>query len=238
LPEEDQAALDSLSLLGIAWHQDRAENQDKRFNAEEYKAFLAQLVDLVPSLRQQRPEEPPPLPKIWRDEITGESARNPWSNPPDLDSQGAVMERDPELASWLKKAANGVSYKLLAEQRAQVEARLRRSSIRYSKPEHQTNPWRQDNLQKRADFLKTHGQEAGDYFAKEAEPIKLPWAIGSQNHTATGQIVKQAPHIAKLVFRSSELYRQRLTAEAASLQRQEEEAQRRRLDLEKKLRSK
>jgi hypothetical protein len=239
--EEDQAVLDSLSLLGIAWHTDRFENQNgKRFNAEEYRDFLQEVVDHVDCLRQEIPEAPPKMPSVWRDEITGEVPKNPWSNPPDLDSQGAVMERDPELASWLKETASGVSYKLLAKQQKKAEARLRKSAIRHGKAEWQTNPFRdKSNLQAQADFIKQFGQEVADYYRHEAEtPIKLPWAIGSQNKTEIGQIVKKSPEIARMVFRASELLRQRLTKEAAEAKQQAEEARQRQIEIERKLRSK
>jgi hypothetical protein len=238
--EENEEALNNLALLGIAWLQDRVDNQDKRFSVPEFEEFMQGIVNHVPSLRQVRPEEPPPLPEIWKDPITGEVPKNPWSNPPDLASQAAVMERDPELAAWLRETVNGgVTYALLAKQREKAEAHLRKSAIKHGQPEWRTNPFRTSDLNAQASFIKEFGQEVADYFKHEAlTPVKLPWALGTQNKTEIGRLTEEAPHIMKLAYNANELLRQRLTREAEQAKRESEEARQRQLEAEKKLRNK
>ncbi len=40
-----------------------------------------QLAVFVPEMLQQRPAPEPTVPTVWADPITGEAARNPWSEP-------------------------------------------------------------------------------------------------------------------------------------------------------------
>src|SRR5947208_3219276 len=82
----DETARDSLAFFGVAWQDERAE-RNENFSIRAYSDVVAQIVALTPSLRQERPEQSPSLPEVWKDCVTGQIARNPWSEPIDLESQ-------------------------------------------------------------------------------------------------------------------------------------------------------
>ncbi|MEY2487116.1 MAG: hypothetical protein QOH39_2764 [Verrucomicrobiota bacterium] len=216
----DENALDSLAFLGIAWLEKRVED-GLRFNVEEFQKMIAELVALTPSLQQERPEKPPELPEVWKDSISGQIARNPFAEPIDLESQAAVTKHDGQLAKHLKAIAEGVTYKLLAEQRDQETKRARIAAIVYSDSEHLTNPHVTGDLQA-AGRLARDNPELSDYYKKESRPVALPWQLGANNLTAVGVLTKNAPHIAAFANRAAELQRQRVaekieTAKAAEV---------------------
>jgi len=213
----DETALDSLAFLGISWLEQRVED-GLRFNAEEFRKVVAELVELTPSLRQERPEQPPPTPEVWKDGVTGQVARNPFSDPPDLESQGAITKADPALAEHLKATAEGVTYKFLNAQREKEARRARISAISYSQAEHETNPFRGSDLQAQAQLAREDLERAA-VFKREAEPVRVPWQIGAKNMTSMARITAKNPHIAKLANRANELERQRIAEQkAAALQ--------------------
>ena len=233
----DETNFDSLALLGISWQEDRAERGEK-FSASEFRDFMAEVVASVHSLRQERPDDPLPLPKkLWTDPITGASPRNPFSDPSDLESQAILVEREPELAGHLKRIANGVSYAHLAELRDKEAARARIAAIAYSEAEHHTNPFRGNDLQAQGQ-LNRENPELAAFYKREAEPVRLPWQPGVKNLTSLGQLTAKAPHVAKLAHRAVELQRQRLAEQKAAAQQAKADAEEKLRAAEKLLQSK
>ncbi len=218
----DETSLDSLALLGISWLEKRAESGEK-FSVAEFRQLMAEVVASVPSLRQERPEEPSAIPQPWKDPVTGATPRNPFADPPDLESQGILTEREPQLATHLKRIAGGVSYAYLAELRDKEAARARLAAIIYGQQEHKTNPWVTRDLQAQAQLVREDPERAS-YFKREAEPVHLPWQPGAKNLTSLGQLTAKAPHIAKLANRAAELQRQIIAEQVASAKAAESSA--------------
>ena len=221
----DEAGLDSLAQFGIAWQEDRAE-RGENFDLSAFNDVIAQLVEQVPSLMQVRPEQSANLPaKVWKDAITGQVARNPWSEPVDLESQGAVTEADPALAKHLKATAEGVSYKLLSEQRKAEAARARIAAIKCSEPEHKTNPFVTGDVQGQSKLVRDN-PELAHYYKGESKAATLPWQPGQNNLTAIGALTRKAPQLAKIANRAAEFQRQVLADELSRAKAAEASAQR------------
>jgi hypothetical protein len=79
------------------------------------------------------------LPTLPVDETTGQHAKNPWSDPPDLTSQMEVEQRDPKRSAHLKAVKDGVSYSFLIKQRDKREASAKIRELPYSKKELRNN---------------------------------------------------------------------------------------------------
>ena len=106
----DDNGAQSLGALAAAWYEQyvaRQENEGKStsHSLEMIVPTFEQLAVFVPEMLQQRPAPEPSSPTVWTDPITGQAARNPWSEPKDLTSQSVIAAKDPQLAEHLKAVA-------------------------------------------------------------------------------------------------------------------------------------
>ncbi len=106
----DSVGLQSLAAPGASWHERYSAEQESlgkstSHSLEMIVPVFAEVALYCPSLIQQRPAAEPSAPIVWTDPVTGIAARNPWSEPQDLTSQGVIEVHDPQLAGHLRAIA-------------------------------------------------------------------------------------------------------------------------------------
>lgn len=223
-------ALDIRQMLGLAalltaWQAKRAA-KDVNFDTKEATAFLTQVVDNIPTLKQDRPSDATKLPdlKAWLDPISGTLPKNPWARGSiHLSEQGWLAENEPELAAYLKDTANGVSFSYIRKQAEAAEARKVLTDLSYDAQSHQNNVFRTDDISAKGRFVAENGEAVADFFRREArEPVKLPWQ-GDGNLTEMMALTRNAPELRSLVDDCAKLEKQWGADELASLRKLEAE---------------
>jgi hypothetical protein len=217
----DDAATTSLTAAVAALVEHRNENGEK-FDFAKLVEFFTALAPLQPGMLQERPSSPPPTPSEWLDPVTKQPARNPFSDPPDIDSQGAVMKNDPVLAEHLKAIAGGVTYKFLAKKRDEEAKRQQAASIRYTDAEHHANPFRfPDQRAAQARFIREHPELEATY-RREASAFRPAWSPNSKNWTLISKITDRDPVMGKIIARASAIEEawteQEITAKRAAVE--------------------
>ena len=147
-------SLGAFACAVVERHEREAEADGKStaHSLEMIVPIFSDLAVFVPEMLQLRPAPEPTAPtQQWTDPITGEPAKNPWSEPRDVTPQGVVATLDPQLAAHLKATAEGVSYAFLAKMRAEAEGRAKLRNLIYGEAEHKKNPF----VRKRTDMLAT-----------------------------------------------------------------------------------
>jgi hypothetical protein len=216
---EATAALDALAYFGIAWTEDRVEN-GLRFSPTEFKAVLAELMELNPSLKQQRPNEPSPLPELWRNPLTGE----PLPPPKGLDEEGVLEKRSPELLKLLQ-GLEKMPWATVARLQDEAAKRARIAAIKYASPEDATNPVVTGDLPGQTQLAKEN-PELFEFYKSEARPAVVPWQPGQpKTSKLMGDLTQKAPHLAKIANRAKELHRQQLALKVAEAKAAEAAAQ-------------
>ncbi len=241
----DDVGAQSLAALAAAWYEQYVATQENEgkstsFSLEMIQPTFEQLAVYVPEMLQLRPQPEPTAPTVWKDQITGIPAKNPWSDPKDLSSQSVIATLDPQLAAHLKQTAEGVSYAFLAKQLAEAEGRAKQRALVYGEPEHRknafvpprtnmlpgaTNRVRTDtelaaatkNMTATSEFAKTHPPEVVAFYRREGETdIRLPWRL--KNITVLAQIGKHNPALRAITIRAEEIDNGWVQAELNRLQ--------------------
>lgn len=218
--------------LAAAWYEQYVATQENEgkstsFSLEMIQPTFEQLAVYVPEMLQLRPQPEPTAPTVWKDQITGIPAKNPWSDPKDLTSQSVIATLDAQLAAHLKQTAEGVSYAFLAKQLAEAEGRAKQRALVYGKAEHDKNPFvpprtnmlpgatnrvrtdtelaaAKQNLAAASEFAKTHPPEVVAFYRREGETdIRLPWR--PKNVTILAQIGQHNPALRAIVTRAEEI---------------------------------
>ena len=118
---DDELALRPLAAALAAWQSERAEG----FSDKDVVAFLTELAPWVPGLTQSwRPKDEPLAPELWRDPVSNQAPKNPWSKGSiNVTEQMWFAENEPQLAAYLKATANGLTYSYLKQQLVEREER-------------------------------------------------------------------------------------------------------------------
>ena len=217
--------------------KDRAA-EGKNYDPDEAAEYVRdEVAPLVPGLLQDRPTaEAPPVSQVWRDPATDEPARNPWSDPQDVQSQAAVQKHDPALAAHLQRIAEGgTTYALIAELREAEERRKRLAAIRYGEAEHRANPFRDSTKLDAQSRMMAADPELGEVYKREAQPLTLPWQVGHRNMTEMGRISAGNPKLGELIRKAEALLEQSNRDALVRARQAEETARRERVALEQKL---
>jgi hypothetical protein len=158
--------------------------------------------------------QPPPPgdikpPEIWKD-IWGTPLPNPFANG-DLKGQSLVMQRDPELAKWLKAFATD-AYGAATSWADMQAQNLHLQSIKYNEDTHAANIYANPNATNTeiGRFEKDH-PELVERLKFEAQPVAFP--VGRTfNLTLQGKIAK-TPKLASL-FRGLAMHEKAFVEEA------------------------
>jgi hypothetical protein len=232
---QSEAAVFGLTSLAAAWVK-----HEGKFSAEKLRAFIeTKIAPHCSGWMQELPEAPPPAPRIWRDEATGEVARNPWTDPPDLASQAAILAMDPATAKHFQRLAKdgGYTFAYAKERRDAEEQRQKRAQIRYGAEEHTPDKnvfLDPNNIKAHAAFTRENDPLVVERYRQEAAtPFSCPWtaatfhlgAIGQidRNDRTAGGIVRAAQKIEE-AWRKSDLEEARAAEEKAASKRRTAEA--------------
>ena len=161
----------AIAAVLALWQRDRAERLHEGFDPTKAAEWLESVLpEFFPGAMQswRPPDHEPTQPKPWVDEITGQPARNPWADPPDVTSQQLLLKRDPQLAEHLKKTAKGISYKMLIEQRDAAEARKVLRDFTYNAETHNKNPFIVGTITEQMEFAKKRPCAVVDAYKYEA----------------------------------------------------------------------
>ncbi len=173
----------------------------RNFSRHEFAEVLESLTQFMPSLVQQRPSPEPKAPTPWRDEVTGQTARNPYEKPQDFESIRILERRDPLLAAHLKAIAGGVSYAYLAKIEDEKAERETLRKLPYGETEHKQNVFLSGTLTEQGQFTKLIHPAVVQFYRREAEPLEIPL----NNLTLRGQLFKKDGRLHELVKRASEI---------------------------------
>jgi hypothetical protein len=196
-------ALDGLVMYTAVWQSERAARGENFSQTGLRQHLESELSQFVPSLMRPKPSQKKTLPKMLVDEITGQPARNPWSDPQDRASQNAILRTTPELAAWLMKTKDGVRAVDLIERAEKQAEQARLASIEYSNEVHKHNVFAHGTRTEQNQLLQADALKAEIYQA-EAKPIELPFYPGL-NRTRLNQAMTANPHLAHLMWQASEL---------------------------------
>ena len=185
-------------------------NEGERLTPDAAVKFLEEeLRPYCPVLFQNRPgpEQPPVDLSKWKDEASGQMPPNPYSKQTfSITEQGWLETNEPRLAAYLKATAEkGLSYKYVAEQKAEKQRREALRDLVYTDEEHKYNVFRGKNISLQGSFRKTLGNDVANFYRWEAEtPVELPWLGEKPNLTLTSKLAKEAPQLHALVKSSTE----------------------------------
>lgn len=195
----------ALGAIACAWNEARAKTHGS-FTESELVKFFESLCPLVPELLQRRPNDPEPIPQIPIDPVTNERAVNPFLTG-DLESMGVCEEKFPALAKHLKRVAKskGFTFKHAAELEDAENNRAAAQAITYTERDHAANPYRQPNRTAQGIFEKSNPPEVVEFYRREAQPVKLPWARSPKNLTELGRLTREAPEIGALALSAGQI---------------------------------
>jgi hypothetical protein len=211
-----------LAATAKAWQKQRAE-EGKNFELSEFTQFLEKrLSEFEPALRQQRPNDPLPIPELPVDPVTGARAINPWAKETfDLESQKACMEKFPLLAEHLQKVAKGgYTFKLVAERLEEEARRAKMATINYGAIEHGMNPFRQSgdaaSLNAQSRFQRDNPPEVVEFYKREAQPLRPFWSKGVRNMTKLSEVLGKDPNTGAVLRRAQAIEDGWIATELAS----------------------
>ncbi len=220
LTPEAESALGVLCAAYVEAGASLATNDDKK----RFGELLQQLDDSLPGLFQQRPGDPKPLPKLWKNPLTGA----PLPPPKTPDERATLAKHDPELLMLLdelEKRPYAVTQRL-REAEAQRQALV---SIPYGEKEHAANVFRGNNQTKQAEFLRRDPLLA-KFHQQEARDVDIPIFGKNRNMTVENRLAKN-PAIFAMVRIAQRIHEEWRTEDqlAAQEQRAKAEAELKRL---------
>lgn len=178
-----------IALARGVWRTLEAANARDDNTLDQVLLVIAPFV--TTALQSWRPGPETPLPKPWRDEVTGALLPNPFAvEPEDINGQTILFERDPELATYYRRLADN-PYQLLADL---ADERARRDflrSLKFGQREFDNNPFR-GNLnepavaQAQSDFVRQHDELTVEVWRSERATVIWPWSDGG-NMTELGR---------------------------------------------------
>ena len=152
--------------------------------------FLSRIGEKVDSMTQRhwRPGPEQPLPKMWVDEVTGQTLPNPWQTG-DERGKTILRLRDPALAAFLEKFASS-PYDTLASMADGKEQRQRLRDAVYARKEHDGNPWRgAPDMAAQTAFVKEYPALVESWRWEAKTPVTLPWSAVNPNRTELGRVL-------------------------------------------------
>lgn len=234
----DDAALDALAAIASEWQQERA-SRDLNFDPDALAKFFGdELAPHVPAMVQRTPGDAPPIPKPWLDQVTGQTAKNPYADdPPDLVSITLLEQADSQLAAHLKRIAGGITYSYLHELRQGEARRARLAKIQYGAAEHERNPFRKADAITEQSRLMTDDPELAVVYKAEAEasPLRVPWQPQHRNMTAMAKLSVADPSLGRLTRQAEALLERWTRDELAAARAAEERAREQRIAAEQRL---
>jgi hypothetical protein len=151
-------------------------------NRKKFAAFLQRLGTYIPELFQDRPGDKKELPQVWRHLITNE----PLPPPKGADERSLLQKYDPELLQWFDDMEKH-PYQTVLEHREREAERQALIGIPYGAKEHETNPFRGNNVTEQSEFQKREPKLA-EFFQREAKPVDLELFGRDRNLTLEGKL--------------------------------------------------
>ena len=222
---KDEPAALAIAAAAAAW-QEREAGLGRGFDILGLEKFFQELAELVPELRQRRPNEPEPIPPMPIDPVTQQPAVNPYETG-DLESCGILETRFPALARHLKRIAKnkGYTFKHDAELQDANAARAAAKAVKFGTQEFKNSVYRQPNKTKQVEFEKSNPPEVVAFHRRESEPLRVPWQRGHYNMTKVGQLLREAPEVGEVIQRAQKIEEEWLDAKLVAAKAAEAEAQ-------------
>jgi hypothetical protein len=196
---------------------------------QEFFGIIERLAAAGANVLQERPGDAKPPPKPWLDPVTNEPLPNPWLIK-NLKGQSILEKRDPDLAAHFKAMAAD-DYGTLAKMQDAQAARIALEQIPYSAAEHETNPFRTNDLAAQSAYVKNAPPGFVEFCKYEAKPVEIPIFGKNKDMTIEGQLAKD-PATFALMKVAQQIHSQwnREDKAAAQAQRAEAEAALKRLE--------
>jgi hypothetical protein len=174
----------ALGVMAAAYHASGGSLDND--NRKKFGEFLLGLKPHIPSLFQDRPGEPKPMPKPWVDPVTGQ----PLPPPTDVKGKTLLRKYDPALADHYE-AMERDPYGHIQQLHEREAQRAALAKIPYSSEQHETNPFRRNDKTAQAQFFK-RDPDLAKFYQAEAKDVEIPLFGRLRNLTIEGRLAKDA----------------------------------------------